>query len=79
MTDVIRDGCNRCGWHSGWHPRTPVGNWHVTLEVMGHVRDRHPDVYELMWEADTRRAFEAGILHQPEFELIAEADGWVGL
>lgn len=66
-----RDGCNLCGWHTNWYENDPVGRWHITLEVMGHMRAHHPDLYRTGWPQEVRDAFEAGILHKPEFELIA--------
>lgn len=66
-----RDGCNLCGWHTNWHENGPVGQWRITLEVMGHYREHHPDLYQKGWPQDVRDAFEAGTLHEPEFEMIA--------
>lgn len=65
MTEDVRTGCDvdGCGWHSDWRSTDdPLHRLREMLDVMGHMRDNHHDVYAAAFEERARTAFEAGVL-----------------
>jgi hypothetical protein len=71
LMDLMREHCDECGWTGPWHTRDDAGELSCHLDLFGHLRAGHPDLY-LRFSPEERSLFESGELEELFREFLAD-------